>query len=231
MLISTPLSLLQQILTSTLEAYGSPNGHSAMALTVGVPCGIVTQLVLDGVLNTPGVHAPYSKEICDPIRAILEREGLGLIEKALWIGLLFSMYSIKISSSAHTYCSRRQSCSDLNIYILWAHDPALQMVSQHQHLNHKQKQKLSCSNTYLIQMNYRQFFRRRHTCNISFEIWSKVFQQDVWVKMLVNLGWRFGLCSRLGSYRWLWIRQPSKSALSVSHLFIYVRVIQIKGDR
>jgi spermidine synthase len=54
-----------------------------MAVTVGVPCGIATQLVLDGVLNTPGVHAPYSKEICDPIRAILEREGLGLIERVL----------------------------------------------------------------------------------------------------------------------------------------------------
>ena len=54
-----------------------------MALTVGVPCGIASQLVLDGVLNTPGVHAPYSKEICDPIRVILEKEGLGLIEKAL----------------------------------------------------------------------------------------------------------------------------------------------------
>ena len=74
---------LQQILTSTLEAYGSPNGYSAMALTVGVPCGIACQLVLDGVLKTPGVHAPYSKEICDPIRVILEKEGLGLIEKVL----------------------------------------------------------------------------------------------------------------------------------------------------
>ena len=54
-----------------------------MAVTVGVPCGIATQLVLDGVLNTPGVHAPYTKEICDPIRAVLEREGLGLIERVL----------------------------------------------------------------------------------------------------------------------------------------------------
>jgi hypothetical protein len=54
-----------------------------MALTVGMPCGIASQLVLDGVLKTPGVHAPYSKEICDPIRVILEKEGLGLIEKAL----------------------------------------------------------------------------------------------------------------------------------------------------
>ncbi|RDB18793.1 Saccharopine dehydrogenase [NADP(+), L-glutamate-forming] [Hypsizygus marmoreus] len=73
----------EQILTSTLEAYGSPSGHSAMALTVGLPCGIATQLVLDGVLSTPGVHAPYSKEICNPIREILEKEGLGLIEKVL----------------------------------------------------------------------------------------------------------------------------------------------------
>ncbi|KIJ97596.1 hypothetical protein K443DRAFT_681415 [Laccaria amethystina LaAM-08-1] len=73
----------EQILTSTLEAYGSPSGHSAMALTVGLPCGIATQLVLDGVLSTPGVHAPYTKEICDPIRKILEAEGLGLVEKVL----------------------------------------------------------------------------------------------------------------------------------------------------
>jgi spermidine synthase / saccharopine dehydrogenase (NADP+, L-glutamate-forming) len=54
-----------------------------MALTVGLPCGIATQLILDGVLNTPGVHVPYSKEICDPIRKILESEGLGMVEKAL----------------------------------------------------------------------------------------------------------------------------------------------------
>ncbi|KAF8964129.1 spermidine synthase [Flammula alnicola] len=71
--------------TSTLEAYGAPtgHGHSAMALTVGVPCGIATQLVLDGVLSEPGIHAPYNKEICDPLREILEKEGLGLIEKVL----------------------------------------------------------------------------------------------------------------------------------------------------
>lgn len=70
-------------ITSTLEAYGNPLGHSAMALTVGLPCGIATQLVLDGVINTPGVLAPYTKEICDPIRKVLEAEGLGLSEKVL----------------------------------------------------------------------------------------------------------------------------------------------------
>lgn len=73
----------KQTLTSTLEQYGSPSGHSAMALTVGVPCGIATQLVLDGVIDTPGVLQPYTKEICDPIRAVLESEGLGLVERVL----------------------------------------------------------------------------------------------------------------------------------------------------
>ncbi|KAL4066638.1 Saccharopine dehydrogenase-domain-containing protein [Scleroderma citrinum] len=73
----------EQTLTSTLEHYGSPGGHSAMAVTVGVPCGIATQLVLDGVINTPGVLTPYTKEICEPIRAALETEGLGLVERVL----------------------------------------------------------------------------------------------------------------------------------------------------
>ncbi|KAF8637718.1 hypothetical protein AX17_002621 [Amanita inopinata Kibby_2008] len=73
----------EQTITSTLEAYGARGGHSAMALTVGVPCGIATQLVLDGVINKPGILAPYTKDICDPIREILEKEGLGLIEKVL----------------------------------------------------------------------------------------------------------------------------------------------------
>ncbi|KAH9940142.1 saccharopine dehydrogenase [Epithele typhae] len=70
-------------LTSTLEAYGEPGGHSAMALYVGVPCGIAVQLVLDRKISTPGVLAPYSKEICDPLREILEEQGMGLVERVL----------------------------------------------------------------------------------------------------------------------------------------------------
>ena len=54
-----------------------------MARTVGIPCGIAVQLVLDGVLNTPGILVPYPKEVCDPIRIILESGGLGLTEKVL----------------------------------------------------------------------------------------------------------------------------------------------------
>ncbi|KAI0824304.1 saccharopine dehydrogenase [Trametes gibbosa] len=70
-------------LTATLEAYGAPDGHSAMARYVGVPCAIAVQLVLDGVLSTPGVLAPYSKEICDPLREALEAQGMGLVERVL----------------------------------------------------------------------------------------------------------------------------------------------------
>lgn len=73
----------EQTLTSTLEAYGKPKGFSAMAWTVGLPCGIAVQLVLDGVIKTPGVLAPYTKEICDPIREVLEKEGCGMVEKVL----------------------------------------------------------------------------------------------------------------------------------------------------
>jgi len=72
-----------ETLTSTLEEYGSPlvGGYSAMARLVGVPCGIAVQCVLDGVLKTPGVHAPYTKEICDPLRTALEAEGITMIER------------------------------------------------------------------------------------------------------------------------------------------------------
>jgi len=74
---------VEQTLTSTLEAYGASKGHSAMALTVGIPCGIATQMVLDGTISTPGVLAPYTKEICDPLREQLEREGIAMVERVL----------------------------------------------------------------------------------------------------------------------------------------------------
>ena len=54
-----------------------------MAKAVGIPCGISVQLVLDGVIKTTGILAPYTKELCDPLRKILESEGIGMIEKVL----------------------------------------------------------------------------------------------------------------------------------------------------
>ena len=54
-----------------------------MAKSVGVTCGVAAQLLLDGhdALSTPGVLAPYKKEICDPIRELVEKEGIKMVEK------------------------------------------------------------------------------------------------------------------------------------------------------
>jgi saccharopine dehydrogenase (NADP+, L-glutamate forming) len=56
-----------------------------MAHSVGTTCGITTQLLLDGYpsLNKPGLIAPYTKDVCDPIRERVEREGIKMIEKTL----------------------------------------------------------------------------------------------------------------------------------------------------
>ncbi|KAL4066639.1 Saccharopine dehydrogenase-domain-containing protein [Scleroderma citrinum] len=73
----------EQILTSTFERYGSPGGHSAMAVTVGVPAAIGGQLILNGAITTPGVIAPYTEDICVPLRAAVESEGMGFVERVL----------------------------------------------------------------------------------------------------------------------------------------------------
>ena len=68
---------------ATLERTGEPGGHSAMALLVGLPAGIATQLVLDGAITRTGVSAPYDAELCDPIREVLEKEGVRMVETVL----------------------------------------------------------------------------------------------------------------------------------------------------
>lgn len=72
-----------QTRTSTLLEYGKVGGYSAMATTVGVPCGIATQLVLDRKLTQTGVLAPMTNEINEPIIELLEKEGIGMVEKIL----------------------------------------------------------------------------------------------------------------------------------------------------
>lgn len=73
----------RRTLTSTLLDYGVPNGTTAMARLVGMPCAIATRLMLEGLpaLKTPGVLAPYTPATADPIRAELAREGIALREE------------------------------------------------------------------------------------------------------------------------------------------------------
>ncbi|KAI9031949.1 saccharopine dehydrogenase [Phycomyces nitens] len=73
----------KQTRTSTLVEFGVPGGFSAMAKTVGVPCGIAVQLILDGKITKTGVLAPMSAEINDPIIELLEKEGMGMVEAIL----------------------------------------------------------------------------------------------------------------------------------------------------
>ncbi|ORY00125.1 saccharopine dehydrogenase [Basidiobolus meristosporus CBS 931.73] len=73
----------RQTRTSTLLEYGEPNGPSAMAKTVGIPCAIAVDLILDGVLKEKGVIAPMTPEINNPIMEALEKEGIQVIEAIL----------------------------------------------------------------------------------------------------------------------------------------------------
>ena len=69
--------------TSTMLEYGTAGGEMAMARTVGVPCGIATQLILDGKLCEKGVLAPLKKEIYGPLLVELEREGIHCVEEII----------------------------------------------------------------------------------------------------------------------------------------------------
>lgn len=60
--------------TSTLVQYGEINGFSAMAQTVGYPVVIATKMVLDGRIKGPGLLAPYSPEINNPIMEELKQK-------------------------------------------------------------------------------------------------------------------------------------------------------------
>ncbi|CAH7682696.1 spermidine synthase [Phakopsora pachyrhizi] len=70
--------------TATLLEYGAPfhtgSGPSAMARLVGIPCGIATQMILDGKIKKTGVLRPYTKDLVEPLLEEVEKEGITLIE-------------------------------------------------------------------------------------------------------------------------------------------------------
>ena len=68
--------------TSTLCEYGDPKGYSAMAKLVGVPAYVAVMQVLEGKLGK-GLLAPYSEEICAPLRKELKEFGIEMVEKTV----------------------------------------------------------------------------------------------------------------------------------------------------
>jgi saccharopine dehydrogenase-like NADP-dependent oxidoreductase len=65
----------EDIHTSTLCAYGEPQGTTAMAATVGVTAAVGLELLLSGNVKTSGVLRPVTPEIYLPGLELLEKEG------------------------------------------------------------------------------------------------------------------------------------------------------------
>ncbi|KAK3937658.1 Saccharopine dehydrogenase [Diplogelasinospora grovesii] len=70
--------------TSTLCEYGDPKGYSAMAKTVGVPCGVAVKQVLNGQISDKGILAPMSTKINEPLmKELKEKYGITMVEKTI----------------------------------------------------------------------------------------------------------------------------------------------------
>ncbi len=59
-------------LQSSLIVKGEDNIHTAMAKTVGLPLGIAAKMILQGKINTRGLHIPIIPEIYEPVLNELE---------------------------------------------------------------------------------------------------------------------------------------------------------------
>lgn len=68
-------------LISELVVKGDDSTYTAMAKTVGLPLAIATKHIANGVINTPGVLLPISKEIYEPTLKELGQHGIEFVEK------------------------------------------------------------------------------------------------------------------------------------------------------
>jgi saccharopine dehydrogenase-like NADP-dependent oxidoreductase len=66
---------------SSLVVKGDDQTYTAMAKTVGLPVAIVTKMILNKTITTPGVHIPVYKEVYNPVLDELEHYGISFIEK------------------------------------------------------------------------------------------------------------------------------------------------------
>ncbi len=66
---------------SSMVVIGDDEPRTAMAKTVGLPMAIAAKLVLNGTITAPGVHAPVTKDIYEPILNELESFGIRFEER------------------------------------------------------------------------------------------------------------------------------------------------------
>ncbi|HEY9113636.1 MAG TPA: saccharopine dehydrogenase C-terminal domain-containing protein [Bacteroidales bacterium] len=75
-----------KMIVSAMACIGKNKSETAMALTVGLPLGIATKLLLTGKINPKGVVLPIEKEIYEPILAELKTFGISFEEKEYMMG-------------------------------------------------------------------------------------------------------------------------------------------------
>ncbi len=66
---------------SHMVLIGEDQTHTAMAKTVGLPVAIAAIKILKGMITTPGVQLPISREVYEPILKELEEKGIIFTEK------------------------------------------------------------------------------------------------------------------------------------------------------
>jgi saccharopine dehydrogenase-like NADP-dependent oxidoreductase len=71
----------QEMINTSLVVKGDDRVNTAMAKTVGLPLGIATKLILDGTIQSRGLHIPVSKDIYDPVLRELEQYGVKFNEE------------------------------------------------------------------------------------------------------------------------------------------------------
>ena len=64
------------LLKSSLVMKGEDDQHTAMAKLVGLPMGSFVRLVLDGKINTKGVHIPVMQQVYEPVLEELKEYGV-----------------------------------------------------------------------------------------------------------------------------------------------------------
>ncbi len=68
-------------INSYMQVIGDDQTYTAMAKTVGLPVAIATLKILNGIIKTPGVQLPITKEVYEPILKELEDYGITFKEE------------------------------------------------------------------------------------------------------------------------------------------------------
>ena len=69
------------VITSTLDDYGIPYGHTSMARTVSLPAAMAVKLLLEERLKMTGVRIPVWPQLYEPIMTELETVNIKFIER------------------------------------------------------------------------------------------------------------------------------------------------------